>query len=146
MFKLRIVPILLLIILLTGCKKENGKHEYEMRMVFDSGDVFTDSGIIQEKKLTRRKDQEIYIDVFNGYMFLKIKESKLICSDRLYLKSSTPVAFANGMTGNFNGDVYFEGNYTQKGRKYIVENGTFEFIWRDHCCLWHHNLVFHPTV
>lgn len=131
MFGIRIIPFLLVCLLLTSCKKENWKHEYEMRLVFDSGDVFTDSGKIQEKKLKRRRGQELYIDVFNGYMFLKVKGNKLICTDPLYLNSSTPVAFANGQSGSFKGDIYFEGNYTQKGRAYTVDNGTFEFIWRD---------------
>ncbi len=131
MFKIKIIPFLLFFLLLTGCKKENWKHEYEMRLVFDSGDVFTDSGKIQEKKLKRRKGQELYVDVFNGYMFLKLNDSKFICADQLYLTSSTPVAFANGQSGSFKGDIYFEGTYTQKGRAYTVDDGTFEFIWRD---------------
>jgi hypothetical protein len=102
-----------------------------MRLQFDSGDVFTDYGTIQEKKLKRRKGQELHVNLFNGYTFLKVKDNKLVCSYRLYLDSDTPVAFASGMTGSFKGDVYFEGNYTQKGRAYTVDNGTFEFIWRN---------------
>jgi hypothetical protein len=131
MFKIRIIPIFIICSILAGCKKENGKHDYEMRLAFDSGDVFTESGKIQEKKLERRKGQELYVDVFNGYTFLKVKDNKFICADKLFLRSSSPVNFAGGQTGAINGDIYFEGNYTQKGRKYIVENGTFEFIWRN---------------
>ncbi len=131
MFGMRIISFLLICVFLAGCHKENGKHEYEMRLLFDSGDVFTSNGTIRENKLKRRKGQELYIDMFNGYMFLKVKDNKFVCTDPLYLTSSTPVAFANGQTGSFKGDVYFEGNYTQKGRAYTVDDGTFEFIWRD---------------
>ncbi len=131
MLGIRMMPFLLICLFLCGCKKENGKHTYEMRLIFDSGDVFTDYGKIEEKSLKRRKGQELYVDVFNGYMFLKVNDKKFICADKLFLRSDAPVAFAGGQSGVFNGDIYFEGNYTQKGRAYTVDNGTFEFIWRD---------------
>ncbi|MNU89643.1 hypothetical protein D3C71_794880 [compost metagenome] len=131
MLGFRIIPILLISTFLSGCHKENAKHDYEMRLMFDSGDIFTDSGKIYEKKLKRRKGQELHVDVFNRYTFLKVNGNKFVCSYKLYLTSSTPVAFANGQSGSFKGDVYFEGEYSQKGRAYTVDNGTFEFIWRD---------------
>lgn len=145
MFGIRITPILLACLLLTGCHKENGRHDYEMRLTFDSGDVFTDYGRMYEKKIHGKKYRDkihdafnlnesqgkaVYLEVFNGYIFLKEGE-KFVCSDQLFLRSTDPVAFAGGQSGVFNGDIYFEGNYTQKGRKYTVDNGTFEFIWRD---------------
>lgn len=126
-----IISILLTSLFLFGCHKENAKHDYKMQLVFDSGDVFTDYGKIQEKKIKQRKGQEVHVSIFNGYTFLKVKDSKFVCSYRLYLDSDTPVAFASGMTGSFKGDIYFEGNYTQKGRAYTVDDGTFEFIWRN---------------
>ncbi len=131
MFEIRIIPFLLVFIFLSGCHKENAKHDYEMRLMFDSGDIFTDNGKIFEKNLKRRKGQEIHVDVFNRYTFLKVKGNKLVCSYKLYLDSNTPVAFANGQSGSFKGDVYFEGEYSQKGRAYTVDNGNFEFIWRN---------------
>ncbi|MNU89640.1 hypothetical protein D3C71_794850 [compost metagenome] len=146
MFGIRIIPIFIACLLLAGCKKENGKHTYEMCLTFDSGDIFTDDGKMFEKHINGKKYRQqihdafnlnesqgkaLYLEVFNGYIFLKEGSNKFVCSDQLYLTSSTPVAFANGQSGSFKGDVYFEGTYTQKGRAYTVDNGTFEFIWRD---------------
>ena len=131
MFGIRVIPILLVCVLLVGCHKENGKHDYEMRLLFDSGDVFTSIGTIAENKLKRRRGQELIVHVFNKYTFQKVNGNKFVCSYMLYLESDTPVAFANGQTGSFKGDIYFEGNYTQKGRAYTVDDGYFEFIWRD---------------
>ena len=61
MFGIRVIPILLVCVLLVGCHKENGKHDYEMRLLFDSGDVFTSIGTIAENKLKRRRGQELIV-------------------------------------------------------------------------------------
>jgi hypothetical protein len=146
MFGIKIIPILLACLFLAGCHKENGKHDYKMQLLFDSGDIFTSNGKMYEKQIHGKKYRDkihdafnlnesqgkaVYLEVFNGYIFLKEGDNKFVCSDQLFLRSDTPVAFANGLTGSINGDIYFEGNYTQKGRVYTVDNGTFEFIWRD---------------
>lgn len=146
MYSIRLVPILFTCFLLFGCHKENGKHEYEMQLLFDSGDIFTDTGKIFEKYKKSKKYNEqihdafnikfsqgkaLYIEVFNGYIFLKEGGNKFVCSDQLFLRSDSPVSFAGGQSGVFNGDIYFEGEYSQKGRAYTVDNGYFEFIWRD---------------
>lgn len=146
MFGIRIIPILFVFLLLAGCHKENGRHTYEMRLTFDSGDVFTEYGIMYEKPMHGKKYRDkihdafnlnesqgkaVYIEVFNGYILLKEGGNKFVCSDQLFLRSTKPVAFANGQTGAINGDIYLIGNYTQKGRAYTVDNGYFEFIWRD---------------
>lgn len=143
---MRILPILFACLFLAGCHKENGRHTYQLQLLFDSGDVFTDEGIMYEKKMHGKKYRDkihdafnlnesqgkaVYFEVFNGYIFLKEGDNKFICSDQIYLDSQSPVAFANGMSGSFKGDIYFEGEYTQKGRAYTVDNGTFEFIWRN---------------
>lgn len=146
MFRIKIIPFVLFFLLISGCHKENGRHVYEMRLTFDSGDVFTDYGKIFEKYRNNQKykgqikdgfsikssdGKAFYIEVFNGYIFVKTSDKKLICSDQIYLDSNSPVAFANGQSGSFKGDIYFEGTYTQKGRAYAVKDGTFEFIWRN---------------
>lgn len=102
--------------LITGCKKENGKREYEMQLLFDNGEVLTDHGIMSEKKTKQYNSKAVYTTVFNDYLFLKVN-GKLICSGRIN---------KGGV-----GDIYFEGAYTQKGRAYIVDNGYFEVIRRD---------------
>jgi hypothetical protein len=65
MFGIRIIPILLTCLFLAGCHKENGKHEYEMRLKFDNGDVFTDYGKMFEKRIHGRKYREQIHDAFN---------------------------------------------------------------------------------
>lgn len=104
--------------LISGCKKENGKHEYEMQLLFTNGDVLTDVGIVSEKKLEQYDGTAIHTTVFNDYLFLKVN-GKLICSGQLIV------------IGGKHGDIYFEGTYTRKGRAYIVDDGYFEVIWRD---------------
>ncbi len=136
MHLIRIMLILLAGLFFAGCHKENGKYEYEMKLLFDNGDVLTDSGKIFEKFRKSKKYKEqihdafnikasqgkaLYIEVFSGYIFLKVNDNKFVCSDQI---------FAGAGPGE-TGDIYFEGNYTQKGRAYTVENGYFEVIYRD---------------
>jgi hypothetical protein len=135
MFRIRLIPVFIICSLLTvtGCKKENGKHSYEMKLMFDNGDVFKDSGIMYEKPIHGKKYRDkihhafnlnesqgkaVYIEVFNGYILLKVDDNKFVCSDQL---------FWEGLVG----DIYLEGNYTQKGRAYTVSDGHFEVIWQD---------------
>ncbi|MDR0801130.1 hypothetical protein [Fluviicola sp.] len=133
MFAIKILPVLFICLLLSGCNKENGKHDYEMRLMFDNGDIYTDSGKMYEKPMHGKKYREkihdafnlnesqgkaVYIEVFNGYILLKVDNHKFVCSDQL---------FWHGLVG----DIYLEGNYTQKGRAYTVNDGYFEVIWRD---------------
>ena len=101
----------------SGCRKENGKREYEMQLLFTNGDVLTDRGTVSEKKLKPYNSNAIYTTAFNDYFLLKVN-GKLIGAGAL---------IKNGKSG----DVYFEGAYTQKGRAYIVDDGYFEVIWRD---------------
>jgi hypothetical protein len=100
-----------------SCKKENGKHEYEMQLLFTNGDVLTDHGIVAENKLSKYDGKAVYTTVFNDYFFLKVN-GKFVCSGSL---------IKNGKSG----DIYFEGAYTRKGRAYIADDGYFEVIWRD---------------
>lgn len=135
MFRIRLIPLFIVFFLFAviGCKKENGKHTYEMSLMFDNGDVFKDYGIMYEKPIRGKKYRDkihdafnlnesqgkaVYIEVFNGYILLKEGGNKFVCSDQL---------FWEGLVG----DIYLEGNYTQKGRAYTVNDGYFEVIWRD---------------
>ena len=102
----------------SGCSKENGKHEYEMQLLFDNGEVDKDEGIVSEKKLKESNGNAIYTTVFNDFYLLKVNEKLIGSVSRINVIGKS-------------GDIYFEGAYTRKGRAYIVENGYFEFIWRD---------------
>ena len=103
--------------LISGCKKENGKREYEMQLLFTNGDVLTDHGTVSERKLKPYNNNAIYTTVFNDYFLLTVN-GKLVGAGAL---------IKNGKSG----DLYFEGAYTRKGRAYIVDDGYFEVIWRD---------------
>lgn len=118
MLRLIIVTFLFTGFFVSGCRKENGKHEYEMQLLFDNGESYKDHGIVSEKKLKQYDGVAIYTTVFNDYTFLKVN-GKLISSGQLII------------IGGKHGDIYFEGAYSRKGRAYIVDDGYFEVIWRD---------------
>jgi hypothetical protein len=117
MLRFGIIPIIIICFLVYGCHKENGKHDYEMQLLFDNGTVLKDQGIVAENKLKQYNGKAIYTTVFNDYYLLKVNH-KFICSSQINHSGKV-------------GDIYFEGAYTQKGRAYIVDDGYFEVIWRD---------------
>ncbi|MNJ84744.1 hypothetical protein D3C87_22030 [compost metagenome] len=120
MIRFLITPFLLAVFFVSGCRKENGKREYEIQLFFDNGEYYKNEGTITEKmpKVNKYHGDALYTTFFNDYYFLKVND-KLISSGQLII-----------INGN-NGDIYFEGAYTRKGRAYIVEDGYFEVIWRD---------------
>ena len=118
LIRLILVTFLLSGFFVSGCRKERGKREYEMQLLFDNGESYKDDGIVSEHKLEQYDGTAIHTTVFNDYLFLKVN-GKLISSGQLII--------INGK----HGDIYFEGAYTRKGRAYIVEDGYFEVIWRD---------------
>lgn len=123
--------ILLISLIFMSCKKENGRHEYVLQLIYDNGTINSFKCKIYEKYRKNKKYNEQFSNKFNakvndgkaiyltygGYIFLKIN-NKLICSEQIF-------------TYNYINDVYFEGEYTQKGNRYTVENGYFEEIKRD---------------
>lgn len=119
MVKFGIIPLIACCLFISGCHKENGKHDYEIQLLFDNGSILTDVGTVTEKETIVKKyhGKAIYTTVFNDYFFLKVN-GKFICSGNL---------FADGKVG----EIYLEGAYTQKGRAYTVTDGYFEVIWRD---------------
>jgi hypothetical protein len=136
--------ITILIIFLTSCKKEIGKMEYILSFQFQSGSTIDLTGRIFEKdrKSKKYKDQiddgywmkeiekkGLYLDFANDNttMALKSPDNILICNDHWEFWKNFPLI----QSGHAEGDIYLEGSYTQKGRAYTVENGTFEFYWRN---------------
>ena len=115
-------PILIVLLLTgffaSGCRKERGKREYEMQLLFDNGEFYKDEGVVAEHKLKQYNGNAIHTTAFNDYLFLKVNDK---------LVSSGPLIIVNGK----HGDIYFEGAYKRKGRAYMVDDGYFEVIWRD---------------
>jgi hypothetical protein len=140
----RIVFLIGFLLNVNACKKENAKHEYEMTLFFETGDVWRSTGRIFEKDKRYKKYEEelksakdyfkigssnlVYIDCFDGIGVLKY-DKKLGGGGKINNLIDIPVSFANNQTGIFQGTITMEGFYTQKGRAYTVETGTFQFYW-----------------
>ena len=75
MFKFGIVPFIAICLLLSGCRKENGKHNYEIVLLFDNGDILRDVGDVTEKgaRLKKYHGKAVYTTVFNDYFFFESK-------------------------------------------------------------------------
>jgi hypothetical protein len=107
--------------------------------------VFTKSGKVYEKyrkgkkydgtpynfALKGGKSNVFFADIFGGFQFLKMNDKRVVSSGYLIIEKSISTHFANEQNGSYYGEVYFEGEYTQKGRAYTIENGSFEFYWRN---------------
>lgn len=137
------IVLFVMISVLFACKKENAKKEYEMYLHFDSDDHWKSFGRIFEKdkdygdyeeeladtefKKSWKKNQ-LYFSCFDGMNMLKY--TKVFGGNGSIKESiSTPVHFAGDQSGYFEGSLVLEGAYTQKGRAYTVESGTFQFYW-----------------
>lgn len=129
--------------LLGSCHKENAKKEYEMVLFFETGDIWKSDGRIFEKNKKYRKYENdlkntyfndfwiknhLFSSCFDGLDFVKYDE-RFGGHGMIKQQIESPVTFANNQTGYFEGTLVFEGNYTQKGRAYTVETGTFQFYW-----------------
>ncbi|AEA43833.1 hypothetical protein [Fluviicola taffensis] len=140
--------ITIFIIFLTSCKKEIGKKEYLLQFEFENGHKTELTGKIFEKNKTNKKykaqiaygysmhyidGKGLYFDFgySNTTMILKTDDQKLIGNSSWTFGKIEPALGTTSFSGNTFGDLYLEGSYTQKGRAYSVENGTFEFYWRN---------------
>lgn len=134
-----------LIVLLFSCHKENAKHEYEMTLSFQTGDVWKSDGRIFEKKKRYKKYEielkkaygskigvkdKLFVSCFDGISLLKY-DGVLGGGGNVKNEIVIPVSFANNQTGEFSGVLTMEGQYSQHSREYSVDNGTFQFYWNN---------------
>lgn len=141
---MKIVLLSWMVLLLIACHKENAKHEYELVLSFETGDVWMSKGRIFEKDKRYKKYEDelkkaldnfqvgkkdqLFISCFDGVGLLKYNDL-LGGGGKVKNQFNSPVTFANNQTGEFIGQLTMEGSYSQHYREYKVENGTFQFYW-----------------
>ncbi|AEA43845.1 hypothetical protein [Fluviicola taffensis] len=124
--------------LVFGCTKENGKKPYNFALFFDSGDEWHFEWKIYEKyrkdhyddedlaqDVTLKHGRAIYLE--NDKVLIKTESKKLMGS--FLIEKTQTTLFSGNQTGMFEGFLTVEGSYEKKGRKFIVEDGKFEFLW-----------------
>jgi hypothetical protein len=130
--------ILICVFLALGCKKEIGKKPYDFALYFESGDEWHFEWKIYEKYRKDHYDQEdlpytialkpgrgIYLGDHRA--LYKTESKKLMGTFAINKDGNT--FFSGNQSGNFEGYLTVEGPYEKQGRKFIVEDGTFEFLW-----------------
>ncbi|AEA43839.1 hypothetical protein [Fluviicola taffensis] len=134
----KLVYLLICCLSIWGCSKENGKKTYDFALFFESGDEWHYEKKIYEK-YKKYYDQDenldidfglkygraIYLEV--GQIFYKTDDKKLMGS--FLIEKTQTTLFSGNQTGSFEGFLTVEGSYQKKGRKFIVEDGKFEFLW-----------------
>lgn len=143
---MRITILFCCLLTFFSCKKENGKNLYQLTYQFNSGDIFTETGVIYEKYKKNKKylapidswgqsiikeETGLFLKFRSKMIALTTEDKKILINEEWNCASQNPVVFANNLIGGFYGEIYMEGSYIQKGRAYSVENGTFEFYWRN---------------
>lgn len=124
--------ILVMLVLLSACLKENGKKEYTIRLEFSSGDVWEGSCHVLEKSMKtddmKYKGQKdvIYIDLNYGLILYKVENRFLTGVDDLSMDVSN-FNMINGQSGQIHGRIEMKGEYKRHLRHYSVDNGTFDF-------------------
>ncbi|AEA43837.1 hypothetical protein [Fluviicola taffensis] len=134
----KLLYVFICCLLVLGCTKENGKSIYDFALVFESGDEWHYYWQIYEKHRKDHYDQEdlpytialksgrgIYL---GDHRALYKTESKKLMGTFLISKPEGTL-FSGNQTGMFEGFLTVEGSYQKKGRKFIVEDGKFEFLW-----------------
>ncbi|AEA43835.1 hypothetical protein [Fluviicola taffensis] len=134
----KIFYIFICCFLVLACTKENGKKPYDFAFVFESGDEWHFEWKIYEKPRKDDYDDEdlsqdinlkdgrgIYLE--NDKVLIKTESKKLMGS--FFIEKTETTIFSGNQTGSFEGYLTVEGSYEKKGRKFIVEDGTFEFLW-----------------
>lgn len=144
MRKLLILSLLFAI----SCTKEVGKKTYELNLNFDSGAKKSIECLIYEKKKHYKIDNgsDIYIEDIDNYLYLtsvnnstsdylslqliKTEADYLACMNNVHLYVDN-VNFASNSNVLLKGILELYGSYIKKGRKYIVDNGTFSIYWEN---------------
>ncbi|AEA43851.1 hypothetical protein [Fluviicola taffensis] len=134
----KLLYIFICCLLVLRCTKENGKKPYDFALVFESGDEwhyqykmyekyrkdhYDDEDLAQD--VTLKHGRAIYLE--NDKVLIKTESKKLMGS--FLIEKTQTTLFSANQTGSFEGFLTVGGSYEKKGRKFIVEDGKFEFLW-----------------
>lgn len=135
-----------LCILILGCTKEVGKKEYELIFTFSTSErCIINSFVFEKTKKYKNQDanyyvgkphvgNQIYIEgkLYNGANFPLIlfkTEAKFLAGINAVSIPLNSASFAGNQNIQVTGILDMYGKYEKKGRKFIVENGTFTIDW-----------------
>lgn len=134
----KITLLTLILITSLSCNKEVGKKTYYLIFNFDSGnELKLECRILEKQKvynteygnhtvsLKNSEDKIVIIPVYNTYSYYQIT---LLKGEGNHLLGLSNQSFK--VNDQFiNGPLEMYGDYDKKGRKFIVENGTFTIDW-----------------
>jgi len=139
------IMLFLTVMLLTGCTKEVGKVEYELYFKFASSDESLFNCLIYEKSkhYIAPNEDDIYkgdksyllikssSTIKNNFeiVLLKTESNQLITINPVKNWGISNALFASNQDVNLLGTIEMNGSYKKKGKKFIVENGTFTINW-----------------
>ena len=141
----KLVFLILVFFQLVACTKEVGKEPYELVFQFETQEQILFECLIYEKQKKyvgadgsniHKGDDSIIIlktlskiqDDFQLDLF-KTKADYLICINKIYGWRISTASFASNQDVNLLGVIEMNGSYKKKGKKFIVENGTFTINW-----------------
>jgi len=141
------VVVIFMFLVAAGCTKEVGKEPYELVLSFDAGGsipftVFVyekaknyDNGNVAHKINTKKQTNSIYIESIPlpglELVLLKKDKEKLIGLSRISAWKTTEISFASGQEVSVEGFIEMDGNYTKKGKKFTVSEGSFTITWNN---------------
>ncbi len=146
------VPLLILFVFISGCRKENAKHDYIYSLTFSNGEQVQMEVTIREKPKaytdksdkTFWKNNKDYIAIVYGnpvdgtinriigssLMMIKTEDKKLITNAKSYIRLSNS-SFTGVSDFEMLGSFTSSGEYKRFGRRITVEAGTFSFEWNN---------------
>ncbi|MCO5259922.1 MAG: hypothetical protein M9916_07245 [Crocinitomicaceae bacterium] len=132
------------LLILFGCGKENAKKEYVLSLHFDSGFVKEISCFLYEKGgKYSTNSSDVHMSSIATYIYLRndnlneesiklelvLTEAKFIaCLDRVWINCNN-ASFASGQNVRLYGLLEMYGKYERKGKKVIVNDGSFSIYW-----------------
>jgi hypothetical protein len=131
--------ILICCLMVWGCKKENGKKPYDFALYFESGDEWHyEYKIFEKYRKDNYGDDDLPYTIglktgkgiyLGPYKALYKTDSEKLMGTFSILKDGVTTVFSGSQSGSFEGYLTVEGSYKKHFREFIVEDGTFEFLW-----------------